>query len=352
MHAFVLLLILSAPPIQELWVDGVVGPARVQLPSLAPIVEASHPALLTVKTAPATLPDGHPPVLGQDLRGDASGFLIHPSGLALTNQHVVGCDLTVPVHVGDDPRTYQARVVARDEQTDVALLQLPPRDAPWPYLPLGDAEAMRVGDFVVVIGNPFGLANSVSMGILSGRDRPPERTTEYDYLQIDAAINPGNSGGPVMDLAGNVIGVATAIHRQATRIGYAIPIDAVKAMLPGLKDQGRLVRGWLGVAIREVDQGGVEVMGLDDRGPAAQAGVQIGDVIAAFGGRPVSSALSLRRFAGLGGPGRTVELQVKRDGALRAVPVTLAPRPEPGGHGEGCGQGSWLSDLLRDLYAP
>ncbi len=339
-------LLLASPAPDALWVDGASETPAVALPSIAPIVDATLPALLEVRTAPAALPPGHPPVPGDDLRGEATGFVIHPSGLALTNQHVVGCETTVPVRVGTDPEPVTARVLARDATADLALLQLPPRDAHWPHLPLGDSTRLRVGDFLVAVGNPFGLSHSVSLGVLSGRDRPPERASEYAYLQTDAAINPGNSGGPILDLAGRVIGIATAIHRQGSGIGYAIPIDAVKLMLPGMKAQGRLVRGWLGVAIRDVARG-VEIVRLEATGPAAQAGLQVGDVIRAFEGRPVDSTRTLQGFAGLGRPGHTVELQVARGESVEALPVTLGARPGSGD--EDCPRRGFFDRVLDGL---
>lgn len=338
--------LLASPAHDALWVEAPPHAPAVTLPSIAPIVDATLPALLEVRTAPAALPPGHPPIPGDDLRGEATGFVIHPSGLALTNQHVVGCEATVPVRVGTAPEAITARVLARDAAADLALLQLPPRDDPWPHLPLGDSTALRVGDFVVAVGNPFGLSHSVSLGILSGRDRPPERASEYAYLQTDAAINPGNSGGPILDLAGRVVGIATAIHRQGSGIGYAIPIDAVKLMLPGMKAQGRLVRGWLGVAIRDVARG-VEIVRLDATGPAAQAGLKVGDVIRTFEGRPVDSTRTLQGFAGLGRPGNTVELHVARGEALEALPVTLGARPDPGD--DACPRRGFFDRMLDGL---
>lgn len=343
--------------VKELWTELSAGQRHfVEIPSIAPLVERIEAASLVILTegdaerhgeGPA-LPPGHPPMPSPEggpfgVRGQGSGFLIHPAGYALTNHHVIEGARRIRVVVGRDSREVNARVVGTDPKTDVALIQLMSSKTDWPAVPLGDSDALRVGDFVVAIGNPFGLERSVSLGILSARGRrdisPSGRAGLYDFLQTDASINFGNSGGPLLNLAGEVVGMNTAINAAAQGIGFAIPINMIKRMLPELRREGRLVRSWLGVGIQKVSPELARSFGLErprgalirqvlDDGPAAKAGVLPGDIIMRFGSYDIQDANELPLVAGDEGVGRTVPVVLLRDGREHKLAVTLGEHPD------------------------
>ncbi len=339
----------------ELWVEGA-GAPKVALPSLAPLVKGSEGAVLSITTE-ATAQSSMDPRMrffgmqAPDMkqRGQGTGFLIHPDGYALTNHHVVEGATRIQVQVGGRSDVVEAVVVGDDPRTDVALIKLQgknPAGGAWPHLPLGDSEALEVGDFVVAIGNPFGLNQSVSMGILSAKSRrdiaPSGRQGLYDFLQTDASINPGNSGGPLLNLSGEVIGINSAVNAAGQGIGFAIPINLVKQLLPDLKDKGRVQRSWIGVAVQRVAPEIASGLGLDrprgalvsqvvERGPAYKAGLKPGDVITRFDGKPIQDSSDLPLLATTAGIGRTVGIELMRDGELRSAKITLAALPNDDG---------------------
>jgi len=244
--------------------------------------------------------------------------------------------------VGDDPRTDVARIKREGRN---------PAGGPWPSLPLGDSDVLAVGDFVVAIGNPFGLSQSVSMGILSAKGRrdiaPSGRQGLYDFLQTDASINPGNSGGPLLNLAGEVIGINSAVNAAGQGIGFAIPVNLVKKLLPDLKARGHVQRSWIGVAIGRVDPSLAPELGLDrprgalvtqvvPQGPAYKAGLKPGDLITKFDGKVVEDSSDLPLLAATAGVGRTVQIELLRERELRSARLTLAAVPDAG---EGSGGG-------------
>lgn len=360
-----LLSLLSFPALAErLWTEGSAR-ARVELPSIAPLVDEVDDAVLTIQTQAFVenasvrnpqldffrrfgfqfeLPDMPP------MRGQGTGFLIHPEGYALTNHHVIENAKLIKVRVGSDRREYEAEVVGSDPNTDVALIKLKSNRKDWPVIPLGDSDALEVGDFVVAIGNPFGLANTVSMGIISARGRrdiaPSGRQGLYNFLQTDASINPGNSGGPLINLRGEAIGINSAINAAGQGIGFAIPINLVKKLIPELKQNGRVSRSWLGVGIRPVTADLAEGFGLDrprgalvaqvvPDGPADKAGIEPGDVITKFDGKIIEDASELPLLAGLAGVGRKVELEVYRDGKPRSFKLKLGEMPRAEGASRG-----------------
>nr|WP_143177496.1 Do family serine endopeptidase [Cystobacter ferrugineus] len=333
--------------------------------SLAPLVEAVKGAVVNVEVqarAPVAatrgmrgLPpgwaerfgfpdmpqgDGRGPVQ----QGQGSGFIIDAKGLVLTNNHVVENAERVRVKL-DDGRAFDAQVLGRDPLTDVAVLQLQNAPKDLPHVALGNSDAVRVGDFVLAIGNPFGLASSVSSGILSARARDIHAGPYDDFLQTDAAINPGNSGGPLFNLKGEVIGMNTAIVREATGIGFAVPSNLIQSLLPRLEKDGVVRRGWLGLAAQdltpdlakalglEVDKGAI-IADLNDGGPGARAGLQDNDVITRVDDTPIVSAGSLTRTVGLLRPDSRVSVQVLRDGKPLALQVTLGTRPAQRGEPE------------------
>jgi serine protease Do len=270
-------------------------------------------------------------------RGIGSGVLIDSKGLILTNHHVVRSadNIRVTLH---DGRQFDARVLGGDPLTDLALIRVKQDASGLPYARLGNSDAMEVGDWVVAIGNPLGLASSVSAGIISARARNINIGPYDDFLQTDAAINPGNSGGPLFNLSGEVIGINTAIAGQGTGIGFAIPSNMAKALLPQL-EKGEVRRGWLGVMIQDLTPElakaldapvtkGALVSSVEEDTPAARAGLRSEDVITALDGAPVESSSGLTRAIGARQPGARVTVTLFRDGKKLERPVTLGTRPD------------------------
>src|SRR6202043_636336 len=229
-----------------------------------------------------------------------SGFIIDPSGYVVTNSHVVGDASKVEVTLQDDSK-YPAKIIGRDPKTDIALLKIK-ADKPLPYVTFGDSSAAQVGDWVMAVGNPFGLGGTVTTGIISARGRDIHSGPYDDFLQIDAPINRGNSGGPTFNLKGEVIGINTAIYSPnggSVGIGFAIPANLAKPVIEQIKQHGKVSRGWLGVQIQEVTPAiaknlalpgdhGALVADVTKGGPAEKAGVQPGDVIESFGGQEIA----------------------------------------------------------------
>jgi serine protease Do len=278
-----------------------------------------------------------------ETRGLGTGFVIDKSGTILTNNHVVGDADAIVVKLSDD-REFPGKVLATDKPTDVAVIRIDAKDLR--PLPLGDSDAIEVGDWVVAIGNPFGLSHTVSAGIVSAKGRTSrdvelDPTGYYDFLQTDASINPGNSGGPLLNLRGEVVGINTAIRGGGAQgIGFAIPINMVKQMLPMLLRDGHMTRSALGVHIADVrllTKEERQELGLPEgvvlRGPiiagvmpgeaADRAGLKPGDVIVAFEGQPLDRPAMLPWLASTTGVGRTVTLRVQRGAQLFDVKVTL-----------------------------
>jgi serine protease Do len=263
-----------------------------------------------------------------------SGFLIDAQGHVVTNAHVIDDADLVKVRLADD-REYRAKVVGKDTRLDVAVLKLenPPNDLP--VTSLGSSDALRVGEYVVAIGNPFGLGNTVTMGIVSAKGRTIGAGPYDDFIQTDASINPGNSGGPLFNLRGQVVGINTAINPQGKGIGFAIPIDAVRDVVPQLLATGHVARGRLGVGIQGMDDDLARAVGLDHPhgalvgevepgSPAEKAGIRSGDVIVAVDGQDVPHSEDLPRLVARHSPGTQVKLSVVHDKGKRDVDVTLA----------------------------
>jgi len=266
--------------------------------------------------------------------GQGSGFFITADGYAVTNNHVVDKAQVVEVTT-DDGKTYTAKVIGTDPKTDLALIKVDGGDN-FPYVKFAD-RAPRIGDWVLAVGNPFGLGGTVTAGIVSARGRDIGSGPYDDYLQIDAPVNKGNSGGPTFDMDGNVIGVNTAIFSPSggsVGIAFAIPADTVKQVVAQLKDKGSVSRGWIGVQIQPVTADIADSLGLkgprgalvsepQPGGPAAKAGVLAGDVITAVNGNPVKDARDLARQIGALAPGATVKLTVWRKGEEKIVSLAL-----------------------------
>jgi len=285
------------------------------------------------KRGPGTEPPQPPRMRKSNSLG--SGFVIDPSGIIVTNNHVVGEATDIEV-IFTDGSKLKAQVVGKDAKVDLAVLRVK-ADKPLKAVKFGDSEKMRIGQWVIAVGNPFGLGGSVTAGIISARHRNIDAGSYDDYLQTDAAINRGNSGGPLFNLDGEVIGINTAILSPtggSIGIGFAIPSSLAQPLLGQLAKYGEVRRGWLGVQIQGVDQSiaetlgigkprGALVAGVDEAGPAKPAGIRKGDVIVKFDGLEVKESRDLPRMVAATPVGKTVEVVVIRDGKEVMLTVTL-----------------------------
>ena len=331
------------------WTD-----ARGDGPLLAPfaiwveLAKATRPAVVNVSTREPRTSDPRTEFFRRFFEGDrpatpraslGSGFIVSADGYVVTNNHVVsgGGDIVVKLDRGSE---HPAHVVGTDPATDLALLKI--EGSGLPVLPLGNSDRLEVGEPVMAIGNPFGLDQTVTTGIVSAKERFIGSGPYDDFIQTDASVNPGNSGGPLIDSRGAVVGINTAIFSQSggsVGIGFAIPINLAKAVLPQLRERGTVVRGWLGVAIRPVtahaaeeaglpDAKGAVVEGVVEGSPAERAGMKKGDVIVAIGDQPVATPPDLtRRIAGTA-PGTRVALTVVRDRKRVQLAVELGRLPD------------------------
>ena len=279
------------------------------------------------------MPEGDRPRRSSAL---GSGFVISEDGYVVTNNHVIekADEIEVEFFSGE---SLAATVVGTDPKTDIALLKVEP-EQPLPFVSFGDSDTARVGDWVLAMGNPLGQGFSLSAGIVSARNRALSGTYD-DYIQTDAAINRGNSGGPLFNMAGDVVGVNTAILSPtggSIGIGFSMASNVVKRVVDQLKEYGETRRGWLGVRIQDVTEDVAEAMGLDSvagalvtdvpEGPAAEAGMQAGDVILSFDGKDVEDTRGLVRQVGNTAVGKTVRVVVYREGKTRTLKVTLGRR--------------------------
>ncbi len=264
-----------------------------------------------------------------------SGFIVGASGLIVTNNHVVEGADSIQVHM-QDGTILKAELVGRDPKTDLAVIRVKP-DKPLPTVAFGDSDKLRIGEWVTAIGNPFGLGGSVSLGIVSARNRDINAGPYDDYIQTDAAINKGNSGGPLFNMNGEVVGINTAIFSPSggsVGIGFSVPSNTAKSVVAQLEKYGETRRGWLGVKIQTVTPDIAESMGMDKaRGalvadvttgsPSATAGIDAGDVIVEFDGRPIADSKELPRVVGETEVGKEVSVKVIRDGKEKEIKVTL-----------------------------
>ncbi len=340
-------------------------PSGTQLPSLANLVKELKPAVVNIYTTQVVRPqtrslphgqqqrnplfdfffDGNDPfgrmfdMPGREMKRNSlgTGFIISRDGYVLTNHHVVGQATEIKVKLVDD-REFSAELVGSDPRTDVALLKLEEkagRNLPVTFL--GDSDRMEAGDWVLAIGNPFGLGHTVTSGIISAKARQIGHGPYDDFLQTDAAINPGNSGGPLFDTAGNVVGINTAIVARGSGIGFAVPINLVKQLLPQLRDKGKVSRGWLGVGIQDLtpelantfgvkDSAGVLVAQVFEKSPAEKAKIQAGDIITHIDRRPMTNSRILTQAVGSLSPGRRVAVRLLREGKPLTIHVELDER--------------------------
>ncbi|MFY0529653.1 S1C family serine protease [Archangium gephyra] len=324
---------------ERLWVEAQQRSVREERSALSQVARSAMPAVVSITTTqPGTNAEG------EQQKGIGSGVIIHPDGYILTSAHVIegaeGISISVLSERGY-PEEYPAELVGEDERTDFALLKI---DAgrKLPVLKLASASRVDVGDWVVVIGNPFGLTHSVTAGVVSAKGRtdvtPNGRDGDFDYMQVDASINPGNSGGPVLDVHGDVVAIANAVNVAGQGIGFAIPVDIAKAVVPHLQKYGRVRRGWMGVSVLDCTPDAIEAYGLartrgvvvsevTDGGPASRAGLQVGDVIEGLDTSKVDRAARLRWQVASRGVGRSVMLRVRRGERPLKLRVKLEELP-------------------------
>ena len=273
-------------------------------------------------------------------RGLGSGVIVSPSGVIITNHHVVGEADAIKVLLSDKSE-FTAELIGTDPKSDLAVLRIDATNLP--TIPWADSDRLQVGEYVLAIGNPFGLNQTVTMGIVSAVGRARMGIAEYeDFIQTDAAINPGNSGGPLVNARGEVVGINTAIFSRSggsMGIGFAVPSNMARAIVDQLVATGRVVRGWLGVSIQDLtpdlasqvgaaEAKGVLVSDVLDRSPAERAGLQRGDIIREFDGRAVDDATQLRNAVAGTTIGRRVSIGVIRDGHALTLPVTIGEQPK------------------------
>jgi len=329
----------------RVWLEARSHEVHEQRSTLSKVARAAMLSVVSITTQPEStepLPSGEEPQ-----KGIGSGFIIHPDGYILTSAHVVEGAGKVSISV-DSPRgypeTFEARVVGQDLRTDCALLKIE-AGRRLPALKLSSSSHVDVADWIVVIGSPFGLEHSVTVGVVSYKGRtdvtPNGREGDYDYLQMDASINPGNSGGPVLDLHGDVVAIANAVNVAGQGIGFAVPIDIAKAILPQLKTYGEVRRGWLGFDVKDLSPDVASELGLSPRGrgvvvwavaeggPAGRAGLRPGDVIVSMDAQRVERAYKLSWQLAARGVGKSVVLQVRRGQQPLRVRVTLEEPPPP-----------------------
>jgi len=321
--------------------------------SFSPIVKMADPSVVTIQTIGEEM-EASPFSRGarpRATKGLGTGFIVDKDGTCLTNNHVIEGAETIRIKLSDD-RDHPGRIVGRDPPTDIAVVKIDVKDhEPFTPLALGDSDASEVGDWVVAIGNPFGLSHTVSAGIISAKGRskndvPLDPSGYYNFLQTDASINPGNSGGPLLNLAGQVVGINSAIRGGGAQgIGFAIPINMVRQLLPMLLRDGHVTRSAMGVHIRDVrelapehraslsitDDHGTVVETVFPGGPASRAGIAVGDVILAFEGEAVDRGDRLQWLASTYGVGRSATLRVARGGKVFDIKVTLGQLEDSSG---------------------
>jgi len=328
------------------------------LPSFATLADQVSPAVVSIKvvavqkaTQQAVPPDAFgegspfqgfrmphpaPPPGGFKRQGAGSGFIVRNDGLILTNNHVVEEAKEITVTLSDQSE-YNAKVIGRDPKTDLAVLKIEPKGT-LPAVKLGDSDALRVGEWVMAIGNPFGLSETVTAGIVSAKGRVIGAGPYDDFIQTDASINPGNSGGPLFNERGEAIGINSAIFSQSggnVGIGFAIPINVAKSLLPELESKGSVTRGWLGVAIQKITPDLAQSLELDDNhgalvadvtndGPADKAGIKRGDVIVKYDGKKVPESSALPAMVAVSPIGKAVPVEIMRHGKAQTVEVEIA----------------------------
>lgn len=351
---------------------GQVALVRAELPEFTELVEEASPAVVNISTRQnlpqrdvaiqGQMPDleGLPPMFREffernvpqmprapgggrqrEAQSLGSGFIISDDGYVLTNNHVVADADEIIVRLSDRSEL-EARLIGADPRTDVALLKVEGRGLP--TVRLGKSHALKVGEWVLAIGSPFGFDHSVTAGIVSAKGRSLPNESYVPFIQTDVAINPGNSGGPLFNLDGEVVGINSQIFTRSggfMGLSFAIPIDVAMDVANQLKAEGKVSRGWLGVVIQEVNKDLAESFGLDkpagalvaqvlEEGPAAKGGLQVGDVILNLNGRPIIMSADLPHLVGALKPGSQADLEVVREGERKRIRLSIGALPEDG----------------------
>jgi serine protease Do len=285
-----------------------------------------------------------PPTSPPQGNGTGTGFIIDAEGYILTNNHVVEDADIIKVTLQNE-KEYEAQVIGTDPKTDIALIKITSKTGEpknFPFLLMGDSEKVEVGEWVVAIGNPFGLSHTVTTGVISAKGRVIGAGPYDEFLQTDASINPGNSGGPLLNMNGDVVGINTAIYSGSggnVGIGFALPINMAKSILYDLKKNGKVTRGWLGVMIQKITPELQESFKLDNakgalvnditpNGPAAQGGLKRGDVITRFDGVEITSMETLPKQVASIKPGKSVKVEVIRQGKYKMLEIKIEPMKE------------------------
>jgi serine protease Do len=332
-----------------------IAPAQFVPQSFAPLVKAQKSSVVNISTRqvikvkqPSPFGDpqmdqffyrffgGQVPQKEQVRQSLGSGFVISPDGYILTNNHVV--DKATDIRVSfDDGRVLEAKLIGKSPEIDIALIKV--EAAGLPSVTLGDSEALEVGDWVMAIGNPFGLSHTVTKGIVSAKGRVIGVGPYDDLIQTDAAINPGNSGGPLFNMTGEVVGINTIIIAAGQNLGFAVPINMVKEVLPSIKATGKPALGWIGVDAQAVTPDIAEALGMSEPigaivksvtkgGPADKAGLKKGDVIIELDGKKMLTPAEMPRMVAFGHIGKTVTFKVIRQGKTLEINALVEKRPE------------------------
>lgn len=356
------------------------APAKVLAPDFVTLAETLKPTVVNISTAkspsqPRRLrrPPGQfndpfqdfferffeeAPRRQQRERSLGSGFIISAEGYILTNNHVVAGADEIKVRLSDG-REFKGEVKGADEKLDLALIRIDTKEQ-LPVAQLGNSDEIKVGEWVMAIGNPFGLAQTVTAGIVSATGRVIGSGPYDDFIQTDASINPGNSGGPLFNAEGKVIGINTAIVAGGQGIGFAIPINMAKDVVPQLEEKGKVVRGWLGVTVQPITPDLARSFGLDSDkgalvadvvkdGPAARAGLRSGDIVLEFDGKKVREVNELPRYVASTAVGKAVTLKVLRDGKPQEITVTVGRLADGGDEGDQKGPEDRFGMTVREL---
>jgi len=363
----------GTPGAKQVWRDGTGQPAaQIAVPSnasLAPLVKAVKPAVVNISSTTVVKnphamrgPRGGDdeedffqffgPRQPREFKGQSlgSGFIINAEGYVLTNNHVIENASDIKVRMADS-REFDAKLVGRDKATDLALLKLE-KASGLPTVPLGDSDALEQGDYVMALGSPFGFRESVTFGIVSAKDRSLTGNAFDDFIQTDAAINQGNSGGPLFNLKGEVVGINTAIisPQIGQGLGFAVPVNLAKGLIPQFLESGKVARGYMGVSVQDLSADlaagfgvapgtkGALVQNVLPGSPAGKAGVQAGDIVVGVNGKAVESSSALTRAVSSIRPGGKASLSVLRGGKKVDVAVTVDKRPDEDALARGGGE--------------
>ena len=302
--------------------------AWAQLPSFADLAEKLLPSVVNISTT--TLPEDDA-AFTPETETLGSGFIISKDGYIVTNQHVINKAKSINITLSDN-RKFEAEVIGEDKQTDLALLKIS-SDKPLAEVVFGDSDALRIGDWVLAIGNPFGLGGSVTAGIVSAKSRDIESGSYDNFIQTDAAINQGNSGGPMFNLKGEVIGVNSAIFSstgESMGIGFATPAKMAQWVISQLRRDGKVTRGWIGVSIQPnpLQEDGILVSRITEGSPAQKAGILAGDIISKFNKMPVTGVTNLSRIIAESAAGETLNFEILRNGEVLNIKVKAQKMPD------------------------